>query len=325
MFEACFVITEECNMSCEYCYMSNRKRLMSRDTFDFHHENTLPYFMKHYNETEYALDIFGGEPLTYWPMITHIINKTKDDPKRKAINLMTNGLLLNKKRVDYLMANHVNVSLSFDGLWAQQLGKYRSLRPLLSKAFKKCSVCITPRHMNMAENFRFLVDEFDIIPSFKIVRDDIWSNADVEKFKLELDKLEQIYFDYQIMPNLLQHRLDMLIESTKHKIKQMRCFVGHNGAAFAANGKVYPCARFLTNDQLPLHDGHVVEKNLTKIDGIASSFKECVECELEDHCDFICSYEEMKHGGIINNVCEIYKAIELKALEIYEKSEAFYG
>lgn len=326
MFKACFVITEECNMSCEYCYMNNTKQLMSRDTFDFHHENTLPYFMKHYNETEYALDIFGGEPLTYWPMVTHIINKTKDDSNRGSINLMTNGLLLNEKRVDYLQQNNVNMSLSFDGLWAQQLNKYRALRPLLRKAFEKCSVCITPTNMDMAENFTFLVDEFDLIPKFKIVKDNIWTKEDVENFKYSLDQLEEVFIEYFnmgrfVFPSIFEHRLLMMLESSAHQMSKMRCFVGLSGAAFGSNNKVYPCARFLTSDYYPIHDGvDVIKDNLYVIDSAASLFNdECHKCELGDHCDHICLHQEMLNNGILSNVCELYKAVETKVLDINDR------
>jgi len=324
MFKACFVITEECNMGCNYCYMNNRKSLMSRDTFDFHYKTTLPYFMKHYNEEKCDLDIFGGEPLTYWMMIAHIISETKDDPKINSVNLISNGLLLNEHRADFLIENKVNMSLSFDGLWAEQLPKYRTLRPLLSKVFKSCSVCVTPRDMDMAENFTFLVDEFNLIPRFKVVRDNIWTKEDIQNFKYSLDQLEEVFIEYFNMgkflfPTLFEHNLLLLLESSAHQIKKMRCFVGHKGAAFVPENKVYPCARFFTDDYYPIFDGVVMEENLKIIDDTANLFSDCVECELEDHCQFMCLHQEMLNKGVLSNVCELYKTIEMKVLDINDR------
>ena len=325
MFTASFVITEECNLSCDYCYMNNRKELMSRDTFDYHYEVTLPFFMDHYNQSEYTLDLFGGEPLQNWFMIAHIANKTKDDPRLKSIRLMTNGLLLNDQRVNFIKRHEIKASLSFDGLWAQYLKTYVSLKPRLQRLFNSCSVCITPRHMNMAENFRFLMDEFQLIPQFKIVRDNIWSESDVKNFKLNLDELEKVFFEYfdkglLHFPSLLEHRLLMLLESAAHQISKIRCFVGLNGAAFAPNGKVYPCARFLTDDYYPIFDNVVLKENLDIIDDTAKLFSnDCQKCELGDHCDYMCLHQEMLNNGVIKNVCEIYKAIESKVLDINDR------
>lgn len=324
MFRACFVITEACNLSCEYCYMNNRKVFMSRDVFDFHYKETLPYFMKHYDHDEYELDIFGGEPLEHWFMVSHIIHHTKGDPKLKSLNLITNGLLLNDQRVEILKKHNIKCSLSFDGLWAQHLKTYVSLKPRLQKLFDSCSVCVTPRHMNMAENFKFLIEEFNFIPRFKIVRDNIWTKDDVEKFKFELDKLEEVYFDYlkkgkSIFPSIFEKRLLMLLESSAHQMSKMRCFVGHCGAAFSHDGKVYPCARFLTDDYYPIYDNGVLEENLSIIDDTANKFEGCSGCELEDHCQHICLHQEMMNKGIVSNVCELYKAVEGKVLDINDK------
>ena len=323
MFKACFVITEACNLSCEYCYMNNRSNYMSRETFDFHYKTTLPYFMKHYKQKEYELDMFGGEPLKHWHMISHIIHHTKGDPKLKNLNLITNGLLLNDKRVDILKKNNVKCSLSFDGLWAENFRNYMSLKLTLQKLFDSCSVCVTPTHMNMAENFRFLMDEFKLIPNFKIVRDDIWSKNDVEKFKFELDKLEEVYFEYlntsvNVFP--FEYNLLLMLESKAHQMSKLRCFAGSTGAAFSPNKKVYPCARFLTDDYYPIYDQGVIKDNLNIIDDFAHNYSDdCKGCAQHEFCHNMCLLQEMQNGGLLSNVCDVYKAITNKIIDINHK------
>ena len=320
MFKACFVITESCNLSCEYCYMKNRSTYMDRETFDYHYKTTLPFFMQHYNQSTYELDMFGGEPLKNWFMVSHIIHHTKNDPKLKSLNLITNGLLLNDQRVEILKKNKVKCSLSFDGLWAQHLKKYLSLKPLLQKLFNSCSVCVTPRYMNMAENFRFLLDEFQLIPKFKVVRDDIWSKDDVEKFKFELNKLEEIYLEYlnktiNVFP--LEYQLLLMLESRLHPISKLRCFAGNSGAAFGPDKKVYPCARFLSERSYPIYDQEVMIDNLEDIDKIANVYSEdCKQCSQHDFCINMCLHQEMKHGGLLTNVCDVHKATVEKIIDI---------
>ena len=45
MFNACFVITEKCNLNCKYCYMNNNNIFMTNDVFKHHYNNNLPYFL----------------------------------------------------------------------------------------------------------------------------------------------------------------------------------------------------------------------------------------------------------------------------------------
>ena len=326
MFTACFVITEQCNLDCDYCYMDNHNTFMPPAIFDLHYEKTLPYFMKHYNESEYYLDLFGGEPTLWWELIEHIVDRTKDDPHLKTIRLMTNGLFLKDKHVKFIKQHNIETFLSFDGLWAPKLDQYMKLKDIFSSLVDRCSVYITPKHMDMADNYKFLVEEFNLIPDFKIVRDNIWSDKDVDQFAVELDKLEEAYFEYlrkerNLIPKIFEHKLLMLLESSQHQMDKMRCFVGMNGVAFAPDGKVYPCARFMTNELIPLYDGKsFLDKNLEHINEFANKFSdECRNCEISDYCNHICLQQEYLNKGILKNVCRIYKLTTNKVIEINHK------
>lgn len=322
MFVACFVITEYCNMECDYCYMNNRRSsFMKPDVFEFHYQETLPYFMKHYGFDKYRLDLFGGEPTTYWNLIEYIINRTKNDKQLDHIFLPTNGLTLTHKDVSFLKNNNVKVSLSFDGMWSEKLRSYMKNPNLYKHLVDKCSVCVTPDHMNMSENFEFLMNEFQLIPEFKIVRDAIWNEDHVEQFKLELQKLKQTYFKY-IKQNVksfpFEHQLLMMLESRNHQMKKMRCFVGNSGVAFGRNKKVYPCARFLTDDYYPIYDENGVNtENLTIIDDFSNKFTdECMNCEQTEFCDNMCLHQELTNNGLLANVCGVYKAITEVVIDI---------
>jgi len=326
MFTACFVITEKCNLDCDYCYMNNCDIFMQPEVFDFHYEKTLPQFMKHYGEDKYYLDLFGGEPCLNWGLVDHIVKKVRGDENLEAVRLMTNGLLIDETHALFIKQNNIKLSLSFDGLWAKNLKQYKNKKKLFKTMVDDCSVCVTPQNMNMADNYKFLIEEFNLVPKFKIVRDNIWSDEDVHLFKSELDKLEEIYFDYlregnNLIPKLFEHRLLMLIEGTIHKMDKMRCFVGKNGVAFSPLGKVYPCARFMTSDFLPLFDGkNILEENLKLIDEFANKFSnECKKCEISECCDHICLQQEFLNQGVIKNVCEIYKLVTNKVIRINHK------
>ena len=323
MFTACFVITEYCNMECSYCYMKNKRNsMMKPEVFDYHYKTTLPYFMKHYGYDKYKLDLFGGEPTTYWKMIKYIVDRVSSDEKLDHIFLPTNGLTMTPVDVAYLKENNVKVSLSFDGIWAEHLNKYIQNKMLYKVLADKCSVCVTPDHMNMSENFKFLMDEFQLIPEFKIVRDDIWKTEHVDQFKEEIEKLEETYIQYmeknvESLP--FEHNLLMLLESRAHQISKLRCFVGNSGVAFGANKKVYPCARFLTSDYYPLYDGDVALENLSIVDEFSRKYSDdCMKCEQSEFCNNMCLHQEMKNG-LMTNVCDIYKEITEMLIRINHK------
>ena len=148
MFNACFVITEKCNLNCKYCYMNNNNIFMTNDVFKHHYNNNLPYFLNEYNQTKYSLDIFGGEPLLNWKLIEYITEYTKDD-KNCTLRIISNGLLLDEYKVDYIKKNNIKVLISFDGLWNKKLEIYRIKKHLIKELVNEVSVCVTPQNIKM--------------------------------------------------------------------------------------------------------------------------------------------------------------------------------
>ena len=109
-----------CNMGCAYCFEKDvpiyqKPNLMSRETAD----RILDWFEKHHEGTKAHLQLYGGEPLLNWPVLEHVVRRTKQWAEANDISLtkylITNGTLLNPARVDFLAANDVTVQVSVDG------------------------------------------------------------------------------------------------------------------------------------------------------------------------------------------------------------------
>lgn len=101
-------ITDRCNLRCHYCYTVKRIKRMSYRTA----WQSVRYIAENY--PDWMLGFFGGEPLLEWSFMQKIIKYAEKLGIRK-FGFPTNGLLLNKKILEYCIEHNVTFSLSTDG------------------------------------------------------------------------------------------------------------------------------------------------------------------------------------------------------------------
>lgn len=319
-FEFQLVLTERCNMACIYCYMKNKSFDMSEKVFDKHYK-MLPKIMSFYNQNTYVAALFGGEPLLNWDLIEYITPILNSDPKCKFIIVMTNGLVLKDEyKRKYIEKNKIAISLSFDGLWnvnnrplangSPSLPEYIS-EPLKSYFSGKggCKVMIAPSSVpTMVENFKWFVEEFGMSsPDFSLVRDDVWSEKDIEIYEIECSRLADQVIKYiksgkRAMVGFFQlYILDLLFGEAYGK-RPFGCFAACNGAGFMPNGRIYPCARFGSNNELAIADSHTGEifeniKLLNKPEITnPRTYKKCKECTLYTYCNAGCTWQQIRNS-----------------------------
>lgn len=120
-------VTEDCNMRCKYCFLSevyhytrNRtNQMMSKENA----KKALDLFFKYmktfreFNPGKtMAISFYGGEPLLNFEVIKYAIKYTKENsPLGYKFNITTNGLLLNDEYADFLVENDVAITVSLDG------------------------------------------------------------------------------------------------------------------------------------------------------------------------------------------------------------------
>ena len=120
----CLNVTNDCNLSCEYCFVHQDKKYM---TFDIA-KKALDYVVNNfYILKEKKLDnrihnikitFFGGEPLLCWndiivPLVLYAEEKYKD--VEIIFTLTTNGILLDKNKLSFLKYHNIPFILSCDG------------------------------------------------------------------------------------------------------------------------------------------------------------------------------------------------------------------
>ncbi len=125
----CFIVklTDNCNMRCRYCYhfQHNTNHVYNNMQIEVV-DKVIERLIEHNHQ--YAHFIWhGGEPLLMGlAFFEHIINKQKEvlrtNDKDIVISngIQTNGTLLTRDTIDFLVENHFYIGLSLDGDEAMQ-------------------------------------------------------------------------------------------------------------------------------------------------------------------------------------------------------------
>ncbi len=289
------VLTEKCNLNCKYCYIKQKDNMMSRETF----LNIYQTFDK-----PYQIDLFGGEPLLNWDLITFIYGIVVKDENCKKINLYSNGLLLDDEKADFISSSKINYFWSYDGIWADY-----NVSELYIERVKKLTdfvaVQVGPPNLNMLENYVFFVNELGMTPTFTLMKDMRWTPGDVRVFRQQFKMLYAAYVNFfkngkNYMPKIIYLTLKRLIAGVHNKESLPFCGAGERMNAYMPNGDMYPCARFGT--EALLADDYTPQE-------------ECQNCQIDHLCDKGCYHQVVKYG-VNKQVCELNRIVITGVIEM---------
>lgn len=120
-------ITDDCNFRCSYCtysseydnFRTHSSNYMTFDTAKKAIDIYLDYIIKGQKYNLFKQPIFGfygGEPLLNYKLIKKSVQYIKNIYDDEVFfNISTNGSLLNKTTMDFLMENRFSINISFDG------------------------------------------------------------------------------------------------------------------------------------------------------------------------------------------------------------------
>lgn len=128
--EATLLLTESCNLACNYCYAkatTNKFPPMSRDVIKGAIDKVIENAKKHKYRTAEFRFLGGGEPTLEWDLIvwsTHYIRYKADEAGINFwIRLITNGVLINDEKARWIARNINYVTLSCDILPELQINR----------------------------------------------------------------------------------------------------------------------------------------------------------------------------------------------------------
>lgn len=120
-------VTEDCNLRCKYCYLSEtydytRNRTTKKMSFETA-KKAIDFYYKLLDDYRFRkpgkkanINFFGGEALLEFELMKKIVEYAKANTTRDvAFNITTNGYLLNDRVGDFLVEHNFYISVSLDG------------------------------------------------------------------------------------------------------------------------------------------------------------------------------------------------------------------
>ena len=244
-----FLVDENCNLDCKYCYEKNKfNGKMSLETV----EKSLEYIENNYITN--TLVLFGGEPTLNPEACIKIL---KEAPPEIFVSMSTNGLIYNEELVNaFFERDRAWLQISLDGKYETmkgRLGDNPELFNLILKNVEKYKVLknrpdgnIMNFHITLTnDNIKYLYENIKITADFK----GNWSQLDLFLYENQL-RLVMDYIDKEYKQKGKKiPRINTLSDPVPEFIScqpDQPCTAGTSNLMINHKGEIYPCARMYT-------------------------------------------------------------------------------
>lgn len=320
-----FVVTQDCNLRCKYCYMTS-KQSGHKMTFETA-KSAIDYFVKEksklFDDDYLILEFIGGEPLIEVELIDKIVDYFKIKIYKENSNwfgryriaISTNGILYSSDKVQKFIQKNINslsIGISIDGtkekhdmqrVYPDGTGSYDDVRKnikLWKKQFPFATTKVTIGHDDLPYTFESIVHLWNLgineVPA-NVVFEDVWEDGDDIIFEEQLIKLADYIIDNKLWETynttLFSDRL--LEKLSKNEMKHNFCGTG-KAYTIDAEGNVYPCVRYMkyslnNQDSIcvgTLNDGVDLDKvrPFYVLNTENQSPQKCLECEINAECAY---------------------------------------
>jgi len=111
-----FVLTNTCNLQCEYCQAKDEK-CITPHMMDFATAEKCVDFALSSPSRFMTFEFQGGEPLVSFDVLRHIVEYTEENKGGKIVSysVVSNLTLLSDEILDFLKKNNISISTSLDG------------------------------------------------------------------------------------------------------------------------------------------------------------------------------------------------------------------
>ncbi|MCP4214200.1 MAG: radical SAM protein [bacterium] len=333
-------VTRNCNLSCKYCYSGQKTSVdMSMETakriIDFAADMAV-------DEKEIDVSFFGGEPTLCFPLIKETTDYIRSWEERTGknvhISMTTNGTLLTSDILRFLKREKFDLCVSLDG-------------PEHVHNLYRCSGSGKGSYDRIMENIRRAGEELDTMQINAVYSTDTTKYLpEVVRFLAGLPvagihlnpnicetwpqnsypALKDIFMeiaDYYVA--CYQEGKELAINAIDNKIILFlkggydngdRCGMGETEWGFAPNGNIYPCERFIGEEDREesgmclgnVFTGMDITRRCSVLKQRGNKNKECGTCRLQPYCMNWCGCTNYYMTGAANRVgpmlCENEKA-----------------
>ncbi len=331
-----FDVTELCNLSCVYCYLSgrNNNKFLTRQVFDSFFERFT--CSKHHDSKDIDVSFWGGEPLLNFKIIRYIVDKFQE--KRHLFgkiqyNIISNGTLIDNEIADFCKKNNINIQITIDGI-EEYHNKYRKdkfkggtytkivngIKILREKGVKYYAKCIlSSEKQNISEIIDNLKKErVDNVAFGVVTPTDYFSYQDtttdlINKFASD------IYYryinDFSLQDNnFIYLNIERVVLHYFSVIPAKSCGIGKHKIAIKNDGTLYLCHRFVNHPDLSIGnlDKGISDRYSFLYNNIVNINKSCNICEYKYSCGGPCVFDIINQDNIQYKneyVCTFQKAI----------------
>jgi uncharacterized protein len=263
-------LTHDCNLRCPYCFTGDKfDREMPIETARRTVEFIVDYAKQHGQRAVFSF--FGGEPMMAWPtlrdMVLHAEKVAAEAGVTALFRMNTNGMLIKDEHLKFFEEHDLIFILSIDGNKAMHdlervtesgAGSFDVLAKKLPRFLEHnpglmASVVITPGNVHhAADGLAFL---FDTGFRFIIVKPDVtqaWSRDHIAELERQYERVADDYLARTRRGDDLYLNLvdDKWINHAKGAEGiSIRCDVGSSQMSIAPSGNIYPCVRWVKEDE----------------------------------------------------------------------------
>lgn len=301
-------LTHRCNLSCTYCYSGRAvKQDMALATaqkiVDFAVDITPP-------EQRIEFGFFGGEPLLCFGLVQEITRyiREKQGERPVRLSITTNGTLLTQSVFDFLKEERIDLCLSIDGpahvhdlhrRYRNGRGSFADVARNLQEALERLDY-VQVNAVYGPETIDSLPETVSSFTQLGVqvmhLNPDIcasWTEDTYPKLRKAYTQIADQYIEsYQrgqeIAINLIDSK-NILFLKGGYSAGDM-CGMGETEWGFAPSGNIYPCERFIGEDNDPalclgnIHTGLDLTLRCSLLKRRGNSNRECEDCEFKDYC-----------------------------------------
>lgn len=269
-----FVVTQDCNLRCKYCYMVDKQ---SEHKMNFNvAKQALDYLIENkdnlFHDDYVILDFIGGEPLLEIQLIDKIVDyfklqtylKNSEWFGRYRISLSTNGILYSTPEVQrFINKNHnlVSIGISIDGterkhnlqrVFPDGRGSYNEVVKnikLWKEQFPNAATKVTIGHDDLPYVKESIIHLWEIgikeVPA-NVVFEDVWEEGDDLILEEQLKGLADYILDNHLWTkyNTSLFSEDIGYKLSENEMKHNFCGTG-KAYTIDSEGEIYPCIRYL--------------------------------------------------------------------------------
>lgn len=346
MYTITLEVNQICNLRCDYCYLGEKSN--QRMTEEIAHKSLQIAFLnvEKHRDRRLWVDFVGGEAFLSFPLLQNLVEYIEKEAKKRNVNVSysatTNGTVMNKDMLEWLVKYRFQLKLSIDGnkethdknrKTLSGIGSYQSIMKNMhyfkeyeeksSKYIQVAHVVTQNNYWETAKSVKHLVENLH----FRIVDSSIdvshsWTHEQLDELAQEWEKVLCYYIKKKRigMEFLWAPVLDLMKYEGLPKCSGF-CGVGLIQIYVKTDGKIYGCAANLKDSGClgDVEKGFSVKK-ITAYRELALKDEICSNCSISQRCQSQkCIMNNLSYSENINEHNPDMCYFEQKKINLWEK------